>query len=258
MNGPRLRCLAAVDRMRGMCGRGDTVTLRSARGLELAAMHVETDREACIAMFAAGLLPGDYIWGTAPHEYVLPVIEPPAKEAPPPDPRVDAYMNQVLLAPAAFVVRDAGETDTEFRHRVKSMRTPGMVPEVVRPVNLEEARELHAAMGPSKAFEATSQEMGQFYRQLWQAELERIVAATPFEHFAVIEGPALGTGEVKSVAGPLNSWHLRLAYLPAKLYDQAVAGELLGPGEWRIFPVMKAPDISFTHRPLAGMAHQET
>jgi hypothetical protein len=115
----RERCLAAVQAIRMLTS---TVTwvpdLARAGALERAAMQVETDREAAIAMLAAGLQPGDHIWGEAP---ALPHLEPPG----PPSVEVvelpEALRQHIE---ADHLIRWSGETDAAFRARILAAMGP--------------------------------------------------------------------------------------------------------------------------------------
>ncbi len=108
---PRDRLLAAARQILMHAGRESYARdIGRARALELAAMQVADDREAAIALLAAGFLPGDYIWGDG---FALPHIEPPAE-------RVAAveWPPGLVEALAATHVRRPGETDAELRARI--------------------------------------------------------------------------------------------------------------------------------------------
>ncbi len=111
---------AAAKQIRMLSGRGNYAeSMARAAALDQAARAVMTEREAGIALLAAGLTPGDYIW----RELLQQVADPRSPEVPH-EIRVVVEGGQadnlLNLMAGAVVFRRQGETDSELRMRIKN------------------------------------------------------------------------------------------------------------------------------------------
>ncbi len=110
---------AAAEQIRMLSGRGNYAeSMARAAALDQAARAVMTEREAGIALLAAGLTPGDYIWRDLQE-----VADPRSPEVPHKirvvveGGQADELFN---LMAGAVVFRRPGETDSELRKRIKN------------------------------------------------------------------------------------------------------------------------------------------
>ena len=109
---------------------------------------------------------------------------------------------------------------------------------LTRPMNLDDA----ASLCDAKPFVATWQQVAAYYKELWEREARRIADETPPGCFAMVGCASLGTA-TGGIAGELNTWRMRVAYLLADQYEDALAGRLLlGPGEWRVYPPKRSDE----------------